>query len=140
MIFGHNTLYFDLANASPLQKQFVQEYEAKYKDYPHWEADRATSRCRSTRRAWRRPEGEERVAVNEDIINAMEGVKVQSLGGPATCARTTSPSRPSTRASPRTRTSTTSRRSPRSTRCIRTSCRSRRADFWKWIETAQIKL
>src|SRR5207253_1776060 len=41
MIFGHNTLYFNLDNATPLQRYFVQDYEAKYKDYPHWEADRA---------------------------------------------------------------------------------------------------
>src|SRR5258706_4376475 len=41
MISGHDTRYFDLANATALQKQFVQEYHAKYNDYPHWEADRA---------------------------------------------------------------------------------------------------
>ncbi|MCS6762873.1 MAG: ABC transporter substrate-binding protein [Candidatus Protistobacter heckmanni] len=41
MIFGHNTLYFDLPNASPIQKEFVQMYADRYKDYPHWEADRA---------------------------------------------------------------------------------------------------
>src|SRR4030095_12811750 len=35
MVFGHNTLYFDLQNASPLQRQFVEEYATKYKDYPH---------------------------------------------------------------------------------------------------------
>src|SRR5438045_5082091 len=83
MIFGHNTLYFDLANPTPLQKQFVQEYEAKYKDYPHWEADRAyfamevyragVEAAYKAKNAW---------PSTEDIINAMEGVKVESLGGP----------------------------------------------------------
>ncbi|MDQ6916389.1 MAG: ABC transporter substrate-binding protein [Pseudomonadota bacterium] len=83
MIFGHNTLYFDLANPTPLQKQFVQDYEAKYKDYPHWEADRAyfamevyktgVETAYKAKNAW---------PSNEDIINAMEGVKVESLGGP----------------------------------------------------------
>jgi branched-chain amino acid transport system substrate-binding protein len=83
MVFGHNTLYFDLANPTPLQKQFVQEYEAKYKDYPHWEADRAyfamevyragVEAAYKAKNAW---------PSTEDIINAMEGVKVESLGGP----------------------------------------------------------
>ena len=83
MIFGHNTLYFDLPNAGALQKQFVQEYEAKYKDYPHWEADRAyfamqvykagVEAAQKAKNAW---------PSQEDIINAMEGIKVESLGGP----------------------------------------------------------
>src|SRR3954468_23661887 len=41
MIFGHNTLYFDYAGGTPLQKEFVKWYHDKTKDYPHWEADRA---------------------------------------------------------------------------------------------------
>ena len=83
MIFGHNTLYFDLPNAGALQKQFVQEYEAKYKDYPHWEADRAyfamqvykagVEAAYKAKNAW---------PGKEDVINAIEGVKVESLGGP----------------------------------------------------------
>src|SRR2546423_1652137 len=40
MIFGHNTLYFAHPKASALQRQVVQEDEAKDKDYPHREADR----------------------------------------------------------------------------------------------------
>jgi branched-chain amino acid transport system substrate-binding protein len=83
MIFGHNTLYFDLPNASPAQKQFVTEYVDKYKDYPHWEADRAyfamhvykagVEAAHKAKNAW---------PGTEDIINAMEGVKIESLGGP----------------------------------------------------------
>jgi branched-chain amino acid transport system substrate-binding protein len=83
MIFGHNTLYFDHPNASALQKQFVKEYEDKYKDYPHWEADRAyfamqvykagVEAAQKAKNAW---------PSQEDIINAMEGIKVASLGGP----------------------------------------------------------
>src|SRR6266540_7503956 len=38
MLFGHNTLYFDNPNASPLAKEFVADYERAYKDYPEWEA------------------------------------------------------------------------------------------------------
>jgi ABC-type branched-subunit amino acid transport system substrate-binding protein len=83
MIFGHNTLYFDHPGASALQKQFVKEYEDKYKDYPHWEADRAyfamqvykagVEAAQKAKNAW---------PTQEDVINAMEGIKVTSLGGP----------------------------------------------------------
>src|SRR5262249_58596645 len=41
MLFGHNTLYFDNPNASPLAKEFVAWYEKTHNDYPEWEADRA---------------------------------------------------------------------------------------------------
>src|SRR4030088_1440827 len=41
IIFGHKTLYFDHPPASPLQKAFVQDYVERYKEVPHWEADRA---------------------------------------------------------------------------------------------------
>src|SRR5258706_1162990 len=142
MVFGHNTLYFDLANASPLQKQFVQEYEAKYKDYPHWEADRAyfamqvykagVETAQKAKGAW---------PSNEDIINAMEGVKVQSLGGPGHMRKdhiaeqtfyqglTTHKNKFDfpTLGTVDTMYSEQLQKPPG-------------ADFWKWIETAQIKL
>jgi branched-chain amino acid transport system substrate-binding protein len=142
MVFGHNTLYFDLANASALQKQFVQEYEAKYKDYPHWEADRAyfamqvykagVEAAQKAKNAW---------PSNEDIINAMEGVKVESLGGPGHMRKdhiaeqtfyqglTTHKNKYDfpTLASVETMYSDVLQKPPG-------------ADFWKWIETAQIKL
>ena len=83
MIFGHNTLYFNLDNPSALQKQFTDQYEAKYKDYPNWEADRAyfamevykvaVEKAYKAKNAW--PD-------KEAVIDAMEGLKVDSLGGP----------------------------------------------------------
>jgi branched-chain amino acid transport system substrate-binding protein len=83
MIFGHNTLYFDHPRASALQKQFVREYADKHKDYPHWEADRAyfamqvykagVEAAYKAKNAW---------PGQEDVISAMEGIKVESLGGP----------------------------------------------------------
>jgi branched-chain amino acid transport system substrate-binding protein len=142
MVFGHNTLYFDLASASPLQKQFVQEYEAKYKDYPHWEADRAyfamqvykagVEAAFKAKNAW---------PGNEDVINAMEGVKVDSLGGPGQMRKdhiaeqtfyqglTTHKNRYdfATLGNVETMYSDQLQKPPG-------------ADFWKWIETAQIKL
>jgi branched-chain amino acid transport system substrate-binding protein len=142
MVFGHNTLYFDLASASPLQKQFVQEYEAKYKDYPHWEADRAyfamqvykagVEAAFKAKNAW---------PGNEDVINAIEGVKVDSLGGPGQMRKdhiaeqtfyqglTTHKNRYdfATLGNVDTMYSDQLQKPPG-------------ADFWKWIETAQIKL
>jgi branched-chain amino acid transport system substrate-binding protein len=142
MIFGHNTLYFDLPNASALQKQFVQEYEAKYKDYPHWEADRAyfamqiykagVEAAQRAKNAW---------PSQEDIINAMEGIKVESLGGPGQMRKdhiaeqtfyqgiTTHNNRYDFPTLGGVDTMYTDQlQKPPGT------------DFWKWIETAQIKL
>jgi branched-chain amino acid transport system substrate-binding protein len=142
MIFGHNTLYFDLPNASALQKQFVQEYEAKYKDYPHWEADRAyfamqvykagVEAAHKAKNAW---------PSQDDIIGAMEGVKIESLGGPGQMRKdhiaeqtfyqglTTHKNKYDfcTLGEVDTMYSDQLQKPPG-------------ADFWKWIETAQIKL
>ncbi|HUP96555.1 MAG TPA: ABC transporter substrate-binding protein [Usitatibacter sp.] len=142
MIFGHNTLYFDHPNASPLQKQFVKEYEDKYKDYPHWEADRAyfamqvykagVEAAQKAKNAW---------PGVEDIINAMEGVKVQSLGGPGMMRKdhiaeqtfyqgiTTHKNRYDFPTLGQIDTMYSDQLQ-----------KPAGADFWKWIETAQIKL
>lgn len=142
MIFGHNTLYFDLPNAGPLQKQFVQEYEAKYKDYPHWEADRAyfamqvykagVEAAQKAKNAW---------PSQEDIINAMEGIKVESLGGPGQMRKdhiaeqtfyqgiTTHNNRYDFPTLGEIDTMYTDQLQ-----------KPPGIDFWKWIETAQIKL
>jgi branched-chain amino acid transport system substrate-binding protein len=142
MIFGHNTLYFDYKNGSALQKQFVQEYYDKYKDYPHWEADRAffamqvykagVEAAHKAKGGW---------PGKEDIISAMEGVKVDSLGGPGAMRKdhiaeqtfyqgiTTHDNKydfPTL-----------------GTLDIMYSDQLQKppgADFWKWIETANIKL
>ena len=100
MIFGHNTLYFNLANATPLQSSSSRSTRPKYKDYPHWEADRAyfamqiyqagVEKAQKAKNALARRGGHR--------STRWKGSKVESLGGPARCARTTSPSRPSTRA------------------------------------------
>ncbi|MBK8322010.1 MAG: ABC transporter substrate-binding protein [Betaproteobacteria bacterium] len=142
MIFGHNTLYFDHKDASPLQKDFVKMYVDKYKDYPHWEADRAyfamqvfkagVEAAQKAKNAW---------PGKEDIISAMEGVKVQSLGGPGHMRKdhiaeqtfyqglTTHKNSYDfpTLGTVDTMYSDQIQKPPG-------------ADFWKWIETAQIKL
>ena len=133
---------FDHPKASALQKQFVQEYEAKYKDYPHWEADRAyfamhvykagVEAAYKAKNAW---------PSQDDVIGAMEGVKVDSLGGPGQMRKdhiaeqtfyqgiTTHGNRYDfpTLGQIDTMYSDQLQKPPG-------------ADFWKWIETAQIKL
>ena len=142
MIFGHNTLYFASPDASPLQRLFVKEYEDKYKDYPHWEADRAyfamqvykvgVEAAQKAKNAW---------PGKEDIISAMEGVKVESLGGPGQMRKdhiaeqtfyqglTTHKNRYDfVTLGQIDRMYSDQLQKPAGT------------DFWKWIETAQIKL
>jgi branched-chain amino acid transport system substrate-binding protein len=83
MLFGHNTLYFDNPNASPLAREFVADYERKYNDYPEWEADRAYFAIASYKAAV------EKAAAatsgnwpsQDDVIGALEGLSVESLGG-----------------------------------------------------------
>src|SRR5918912_784269 len=83
IIFGHNTLYFALPNASPLQQDFVRDYMDRHKEAPHWEADRAyfalaayKSGVEAAHKAagrWPKP---------EEVIDAIPEREVESLGGP----------------------------------------------------------
>src|SRR2546425_7301975 len=41
LLLGYNTMYFDDPKGSPLLKQFVREYKAKYAEYPPYECDHA---------------------------------------------------------------------------------------------------
>lgn len=41
VVLGHNSMYFASPTASALQKEFVQDYVNRYKEVPHFEADRA---------------------------------------------------------------------------------------------------
>ncbi len=142
MIFGHNTLYFDFKDAGPLQKQFVKEYYDKFKDYPHWEADRAyfamqvykagVEAAQKAKNAW---------PGKEDIINAMEGVKVDSLGGPGQMRKDHIADQTFYQGL------TTHKNNydfpTLGTVDIMSSTQLQKPpgqDFWKWIETAQIKL
>jgi len=142
MIFGHNTLYFDFKDAGPLQKQFVKEYYDKFKDYPHWEADRAyfamqvykagVEAAQKAKNAW---------PGKEDIINAMEGIKVDSLGGPGQMRKDHIAEQTFYQGL------TTHKNNydfpTLGTVDIMSSTQLQKPpgqDFWKWIETAQIKL
>src|SRR5262249_44642773 len=41
LLLGYNSMYFDDPKGSPLLKQFVKEYKAKYNEYPPYECDHA---------------------------------------------------------------------------------------------------
>ena len=83
MILGHNSMYFEAPNASPLLKEFVAYYKGKTGLFPHFEADRAYSAVES----WKA--GVEKAAQQtsgkwpskDEIIKAIEGISVESLGG-----------------------------------------------------------
>ncbi|MES2784296.1 MAG: ABC transporter substrate-binding protein [Pseudomonadota bacterium] len=85
IVYGHSTMYFDNPKASALQKNFVKWYYDTYKDYPHWEADRAYF-CLQLYKA-----GIEKAMAAKsggwpssiEIAAAMPGIKVESLGGSA---------------------------------------------------------
>ena len=83
MLFGHNTLYFDNPNASPLAKEFVAAYEQTYKDYPEWEADRAYFAIASYKAAVEKAAAAKggNWPSQDDVIGALEGLSVESLGG-----------------------------------------------------------
>jgi len=82
VIFGHNTLYFDHPQASPLQKAFVQDYMDKYKDAPHWEADRAYFALASYKAGVEAAQKAAKKWPTPDMVaEAMPGIEVESLGG-----------------------------------------------------------
>ena len=83
MLFGHNTLYFDNPSATPMAKEFVAWYADKQKDYPNWEADRAYFALASYKAAVEAAAKAKGTAwpSNDDVIDAMVGLSVESLGG-----------------------------------------------------------
>ncbi|MDR7093558.1 ABC transporter substrate-binding protein [Hydrogenophaga laconesensis] len=83
VILGHNTLYFNDPKASPLQKEFVQWYADQFKDYPHWEADRAYFSLQVYKAGVEKAMAAKGGAWpnNQEIAAAMAGVEVMSLGG-----------------------------------------------------------
>jgi branched-chain amino acid transport system substrate-binding protein len=82
-ILGYNTLYFDLENASALQKDFVSYYFDRYKEAPHWEADRAyfaLAAYKAGVEAAYKSAG--KWPSTEEVVGAIPGLEIESLGGP----------------------------------------------------------
>lgn len=83
MFLGYNTLYFDAPNASPLLKQFVKEYNERYRAWPVFECERAyfvtTAYKAGVEKAAKAIGG--KWPTKEQVIDALEGIEVESLGG-----------------------------------------------------------
>jgi branched-chain amino acid transport system substrate-binding protein len=81
----YNTMYFARPNPSPAQAEFVSYYMDRFKDYPHWECDRAYFTMNLYKAGV-----EKAIAANggrwpaqDEVAAAMEGLKTESFGGPA---------------------------------------------------------
>ncbi len=83
MILGHNSMYFEQPNATPLLKEFVTQYRDKTKLFPHFEAERAYSACESWKAGVEKAAQENggKWPSKEQVTKAMEGITIQSLGG-----------------------------------------------------------
>jgi branched-chain amino acid transport system substrate-binding protein len=82
LLLGYNSMYFDDPKASPLLKQFVREYKAKYNEYPAYECDHAYFCGESYKAAVEKAAGGSgQWPTKEQIVKALEGIEVQSLSG-----------------------------------------------------------
>ncbi|HEV8144722.1 MAG TPA: ABC transporter substrate-binding protein [Methylomirabilota bacterium] len=82
VLLGYNTMYFDDPKGSPLLKQFVREYKAKYNEYPPYECDHAYFCAESYRVAVEKAaKGSLNWPSKADVVKALEGLEVDSLSG-----------------------------------------------------------
>jgi branched-chain amino acid transport system substrate-binding protein len=83
VLLGHNSMYFEAPNASPLLKEFVKDYYEKYKDYPHFESDRAYSTVAAYKAAVEKASKAigGKWPSTDQIIQALEGLEVETFGG-----------------------------------------------------------
>ena len=82
LILGYNSMYFNVADASPLLKQFVRDYLGKYGEYPPYECDHAYFTVEAYKAAVEKAyktAGE--WPATEQIIQALEGIEVEALSG-----------------------------------------------------------
>ena len=145
MMFGHNTLYFDnpegLADGEGVrrlvrrQAQGLPELGGRPRLLRHrlLQGRGGSGRQGQGRRLARR---------TTTSSTPWSGFRWKASAAKAPGARTTSPTRPSCRASRRTTTSTTSSPStPRSRPCIAADLQKPPgANFWEWLKTAQFKV
>jgi branched-chain amino acid transport system substrate-binding protein len=82
LLLGYNSMYFDDPKGSPLLKQFVREYRAKYNEYPPYECDHAYFCVESYKAAVEKAAGPARQwPTKAQVVKALEGVEVESLSG-----------------------------------------------------------
>ena len=110
LLLGYNSMYFDDPKGSPLLKQFVREYKAKYNEYPPYECDHAYFCAESYKAAVEKAYARRGPVADEGAgrqgARGHRGASRSPASGAG--ARTTCRCATSTRASPRTRTATTS--------------------------------
>ncbi len=82
LLLGYNTMYFDDPTGSPLLKQFVREYKAKYNEYPPYECDHAYFNIESYKVAVERAFAlAKQWPTKAQVVKALEGIEAQSLSG-----------------------------------------------------------
>ncbi len=82
LLLGYNTMYFDDPKGSPLLKQFVREYKAKYNEYPPYECDHAYFCAESYKAAVEKAARSGRQWPEKaQVVKALEGIEVESLSG-----------------------------------------------------------
>jgi branched-chain amino acid transport system substrate-binding protein len=82
LLLGYNTMYFDDPKGSPLLKQFVREYKAKYNEYPPYESDHAYFNIESYKAAVEKAYAQTKQwPTKAQVVKALEGIEAQSLSG-----------------------------------------------------------
>jgi branched-chain amino acid transport system substrate-binding protein len=82
LILGYNSMYFNDAGASPLLKEFVRDYKAKYDEYPPYECDHAYFTLEAYKAAVEKAyQAAGQWPSKEQVVKALEGIEVESLSG-----------------------------------------------------------
>jgi branched-chain amino acid transport system substrate-binding protein len=82
LLLGYNTMYFDDPKGSPLLKQFVREYKARYNEYPPYECDHAYFNAESYKGAVEKAYAQTKQWPDKaQLVKALEGIEVESLSG-----------------------------------------------------------
>ena len=82
LLLGYNSMYFDDPQGSPLLKQFVREYKAKYNEYPPYECDHGYFTVEAYKAAVEKAYAAAgQWPTKEQIVKALEGIEVESLSG-----------------------------------------------------------
>jgi branched-chain amino acid transport system substrate-binding protein len=82
LLLGYNSMYFDDPKGSPLLKQFVREYKAKYNEYPAYESDHAYFNIESYKAAVEKAYAATgKWPSKAEVVKALEGIEVESLSG-----------------------------------------------------------
>jgi branched-chain amino acid transport system substrate-binding protein len=82
LLLGYNSMYFDDPKGSPLLKQFVGAYKAKYNEYPPYECDHAYFCAESYKAAVEKAYASAgQWPSKAQVAKALVGIEVDSLSG-----------------------------------------------------------